>query len=217
MRYQKKGNQSNCAKCGKLLLGQRSDAKYCSTSCRATVTKRRMKIQRGEFVAGEIYPCKECGKSFIKKTTINEFCSKSCVRSSYKKATATEPRINKCTICGGNFHPNSSMHRMCSKECLAKQRKNVRLLRLFGITSQDFTNILNKQGGVCAICKKTPETWAVDHDHSCCEKTKIKTCGKCIRGILCVQCNQGLGIFKDSEETLKMAITYLQNNKKNTP
>ena len=56
---------------------------------------------------------------------------------------------------------------------------------------------------MCAICKSpTPNTkgrWNVDHDHVT----------GAVRGILCGQCNGGLGFFRDSTEALKSAISYL--------
>jgi hypothetical protein len=48
---------------------------------------------------------------------------------------------------------------------------------------------------------------AVDHDHNCCPSKK--TCGKCIRGLLCMDCNRGLGYFRDDTARLDRAISYL--------
>lgn len=62
-------------------------------------------------------------------------------------------------------------------------------------------------GNKCAICNlhqaELSLTLAVDH----CHKT-----GK-IRGLLCVNCNQGIGKFKDSVFLLEAAIKYLQKSK----
>ena len=63
--------------------------------------------------------------------------------------------------------------------------------------------MLDEQGGGCAICQKTPEEngrrLAVDHNH---------TTGD-VRGLLCTQCNVGLGNLGDSVERLRSAIRYL--------
>lgn len=63
----------------------------------------------------------------------------------------------------------------------------------------------------CQICGSYPNegtSLAVDHDHSCCPGEE--TCGKCVRGFLCVNCNRGLGCFKDRGDLLKRALDYLQ-------
>jgi hypothetical protein len=61
---------------------------------------------------------------------------------------------------------------------------------------------------VCGIeACTTGKAFAVDHDHSCCPGRKA--CGKCIRGLLCANCNQGLGKFKDDPKLLRNAIDYL--------
>jgi uncharacterized protein YciI len=89
-----------------------------------------------------------------------------------------------------------------------------------GITTEKYQEMLEKQGGVCAICKR-PESGkrlAIDHDHSCCpdliDSHARMTCGKCVRGLLCETCNRGLGLFYDSTETLQAAITYLNGYQK---
>jgi Recombination endonuclease VII len=89
-----------------------------------------------------------------------------------------------------------------------------RYRKYFGITLSDFNQMLKNQNGVCAICSN-PETKKssksdrirelnVDHDH--------KT-GK-TRGLLCSECNSGLGRFKDSIEILGKAINYLKKHQK---
>jgi hypothetical protein len=76
----------------------------------------------------------------------------------------------------------------------------------------DFEDMLASQGGKCLICettepKGTADGWAVDHDHNCCKGNK--SCGECVRGILCQTCNTGLGHFKDNLEFLENAQHYL--------
>jgi hypothetical protein len=89
-----------------------------------------------------------------------------------------------------------------------------RMYNHYGLTKQDIEAIINKQDG-CGICKtKNPNGkngWHVDHDHSCCPG--VKTCGRCIRGVLCSFCNKALGQFNDSIENLKNAINYLEKSK----
>lgn len=79
-----------------------------------------------------------------------------------------------------------------------------RLLCNYGITLGKYNALLAEQGGVCAICKKEESSkkkknLSVDHDHS----TGI------VRGLLCHQCNSGLGMFKESSSLTQAATEYL--------
>ena|ERR1700733_9134953 len=85
----------------------------------------------------------------------------------------------------------------------------------YGITEQQFNEMLRRQNYCCAICGTdnplgSNGTWAIDHDHSCCPAS-CRSCGKCIRGILCQLCNQGLGCLRESLSNLRMATAYLEN------
>lgn len=81
----------------------------------------------------------------------------------------------------------------------------------WGISLKEFEEILIAQGGGCAICgeRVNPDggRLAVDHDHDCCPGKR--SCGKCVRGVLCGPCNKGLGLLRDSPELLTKAIDYL--------
>lgn len=89
--------------------------------------------------------------------------------------------------------------------------KTIDLKKRFGITLETYREILKKQNHVCAICGRPenavdhrtglPRALAVDHDH---------LTGK-IRGLLCTQCNRGLGKFNDNLLYLKSAVKYLEN------
>jgi len=78
-----------------------------------------------------------------------------------------------------------------------------RLIKKYGITLLEYTEKLNLQDGCCAICGTKlygDKTTHLDHDH---------ITGK-LRGILCWNCNGGLGNFMDDTERLKAAIVYLE-------
>lgn len=84
-----------------------------------------------------------------------------------------------------------------------------RRVRLFGLDRPAYESLLSKQRGGCAICgdKNPTRALAIDHNHSCCPGER--TCGKCVRGLLCDSCNLGLGSFRDSPDLLARAIEYL--------
>lgn len=80
----------------------------------------------------------------------------------------------------------------------------------YGITLEQYREMLVAQNGVCAICER-PETSAqngrvvplsVDHDHA----------DGAVRGLLCRACNGMLGQAKDSTTTLAKAISYLETH-----
>ncbi len=76
-------------------------------------------------------------------------------------------------------------------------------LAQYGLTKDEYEERLNRQGGVCAICKeKSKGNLAVDHDH--------KT-GK-IRGLLCKLCNSALGFLRDDYELVQAAEAYMSQN-----
>ena len=85
-----------------------------------------------------------------------------------------------------------------------RRRNNI---RRYGITQEQYDELLEYQGGVCAICYQ-PETLqikgkivnlSIDHCHDT----------GTVRGLLCRSCNVGLGNFRDNPENLKSAIVYL--------
>lgn len=98
----------------------------------------------------------------------------------------------------------------CVWEYTGENGKNWQhLKKTYGMSEDDYNNLLEKQNGVCGICG-TDKSWNnktshfyVDHCHDT---------GK-IRGLLCNGCNSGLGHFKDSEIALEAAIRYLEKTK----
>lgn len=104
-------------------------------------------------------------------------------------------------------------------ETVVRERNPLRhrakeFLKRFGLTLEGYYRMHDAQEGVCACCER-PETtkrhgklvWlAVDHCHST----------GAVRGLLCNNCNQGIGQFKDSAELLRRAAAYLERHAKKT-
>ena len=91
-----------------------------------------------------------------------------------------------------------------------ERRFNWWLLSYNGLTRDAYDALLESQGGVCAVCQGlNPHgaRLAVDHDHACCPGAK--SCGKCVRGLLCVRCNRATGLLKDSAENAGRLFAYL--------
>lgn len=145
------------------------------------------------------------------------------------------PRVPRreieCLLCGRLFEGNSRQ-RFCSRSCRTRDRNRrpgarekaaaylrgyratergrtyVRRMNLhkFGITSEDYDALLERQGSVCAACHMVeigrnqfgPLRLAVDHDH------KTGT----IRGLLCMQCNRALGLLGDNPDRVESLAKY---------
>lgn len=132
------------------------------------------------------------GKDNSKKNGLTHRCVE-CKNREYRKWAKTEKGKNNSKR---KYQNNKPKHR------------NWELKRLFGITLEDYNKMLLEQNEVCAICNqkemnKKYRTLSVDH----CHKT-----GK-VRGLLCSNCNLGIGNMKDNINNLKNAINYLEKNK----
>jgi hypothetical protein len=70
-------------------------------------------------------------------------------------------------------------------------RRNTQYKTRYKRTIEDFDNKFAEQGDHCALCPsvgsgKRRLCW--DHNHKCCHGWS--TCGKCVRGLLCITCNR---------------------------
>lgn len=80
---------------------------------------------------------------------------------------------------------------------------NSKLKNRYGISLEDYNTLFKLQASRCKICNRHQDELNrklhVDHDH----KTRE------VRGLLCRDCNNGLGHFKDEVLRLREAIKYL--------
>jgi hypothetical protein len=79
-------------------------------------------------------------------------------------------------------------------------------LRRRGATEQIYNELYEAQHGSCAICQEPEEKFSwlcIDHDHNS---------GR-IRGLLCPNCNRGIGLLQDSPDLLEKAAKYIQYGK----
>ena len=83
---------------------------------------------------------------------------------------------------------------------LLRRKQN---LASFGLTIEQYDQMLERQSGVCAICGDTCSSGkrlAVDHCH---------TTGK-VRELLCRRCNQSMGKFNDDPDLIQKVLDYLR-------
>ncbi len=100
-----------------------------------------------------------------------------------------------CRECGVTIVPTGPMVKWC-ESCIKvrneeryKRDRRKKVLKKYGLTPEKYDEMLEAQGGGCAICHEPPgdRNLYVDHDHGCCPGQY--TCGKCVRGLLCILCN----------------------------
>jgi len=121
----------------------------------------------------------------------------------YAHNQATDGRKSTCKICDDKR--SMSWRKENYERCFTVDRR-YSLKRPYGISLEEYEEMLKVQDSKCAICgtfntgKKGTWNLCVDHDH--------KT-GK-IRALLCNKCNRGIGLLQDSIPLLKKAIKYLK-------
>lgn len=102
-------------------------------------------------------------------------------------------------------------HKCYNQRWFQKNKLEIKT-RKFGISGQEFNCLMKSQDSLCAICK-LPETGrqhyggkslAVDHCHTT----------KRVRGLLCENCNRGVGMFGDDPKLMRLAADYIENSTK---
>ena len=78
--------------------------------------------------------------------------------------------------------------------------RDINYRRYYGIGLADYEAMYEAQQGKCLICLDWYPQLVVDHSHSTGE----------VRGLLCSQCNQALGLLRDSPSLARAAATYLE-------
>lgn len=111
--------------------------------------------------------------------------------------------------------------RICVRARSRKWRENNKLLVLYNdlwsryrLPRERFNALLLRQNYrcVCGELFTEPDNRPhVDHDHACCPGRK--SCGKCVRGLLCSRCNVALGMLGDNLERFKILVGYLKRKK----
>ena len=89
------------------------------------------------------------------------------------------------------------------------RNRRKKLLQRYGLTQEDYDDLLTSQKGGCAVCGSTdPRSRTAKHlfvDH--CHFT-----GK-VRGLLCHHCNSGIGKLGDNPTLLRAAADYIERNR----
>jgi hypothetical protein len=114
----------------------------------------------------------------------------------------------KCAMCliekllnNFYYHKKTKSYYIRCKNCFIKRQLATRLSKRYNTNLKEVKKLLKIQQSKCLICNCCiKKKYSIDHNH----KTHI------VRGLLCNNCNAGLGMFKDNPKILKSAILYLK-------
>lgn len=123
----------------------------------------------------------------------------------YNLKASKDGKAYRCKECDTKAGKN---YRKKNTKALSDSRRKANYKHKYGVTTDQVDQMVADQSNKCAICgeegfkmsNKVKHKLVLDHCH---------TSGK-VRGMLCNNCNRGLGLFQDNTEYLKNAITYLE-------
>jgi hypothetical protein len=176
-------NEFKCGFCGKVLPKEK-----------AAVRKKNKKNKSGKFFCDH-----SCQMKYFFPDELRHQGNKTCRKCNQEKPKSDFYFANKektryaveCKACSSN--------RTTAINKNNPNRVNVTRRYAYGIEPEQYDTMFEKQKGLCAICQKNKKL-CVDHNHFTGE----------IRGLLCHDCNRGLGSFRDNIDFLKRALEYLR-------
>jgi Recombination endonuclease VII len=191
--------------------GRRSQCKQCHLAYVKARYVRR--VHPPEQVT-----CPHCGQEFTRIRTVGAlriYCSRKCTAAAgeerkRQRNAGLGPRrcasgAEVTTRVGKPVCPNCRKDHRSPEQVRAIQvRERRRTLALYGLSQEEWDRLVALQGNRCAVCKTTQpgrrgERWHIDHDH---------VTGQ-VRGLLCHQCNVGIGNLRDDPQIMMAAARYV--------
>lgn len=171
--------------------------------------------------------CSECAQPFETKSYQVVTCKPECLKAR-RTRTRNELRLTRgCARCGelkpiedystgGTVYCRDCFNEWRRGHLTPEDHRRRMLWHKYRLTPEAFDDLLAQQGNRCALCRSDDpgggkRMWQVDHDHACCPGAR--SCGMCIRGLLCQNCNIVLGLFHDVPGRFEAAITYLKRTR----
>ena len=168
-----------------------SCVQYKPTSCFHKAKKEKDGFQ---------YQCIDCSKQYHAKRYIEQKDRLKVQLKKYKEEN--KEKLEVASLLWKKNNPDK----------VKQYQRTSNLRKNFGLSMDDYEQMLAEQNNLCAICEK-PETFihhrtkeparlAVDH----CHKTNK------VRKLLCKSCNTALGLFKDDIGAMENAVQYLKDH-----
>lgn len=201
-----------CGGCGAEVPVRKSRRDFCDTACR-----KASEVQCRYGGCGNVVRQRQLCAGHLDQQARGEQLAPLVYESRRQRGAPLlrdEGGRKFCPGCQDWRHPESFGSATCTPDLLANTCldccRSATLKAKYGITLTQYEWILAEQGGGCAICSTTDgrKRHAVDHDHGCCPGER--TCGRCLRGLLCIPCNMGIGFFREREKSLRRAAEYVR-------
>ena len=193
--------------------GRASRCKECAAAGRAAL-HARWAAERAENPVTE-KQCGACKETLPAQCFYPALCNRTGLAS---KCIDCDAKRRKTYYASNvpKFRENARNWKKVNPERARVSMRNARLRREYGVSQQRYEEMLAGQGGRCAICRtdepgitrnKDLKIFRIDHDHNCCPGKR--SCGACVRGLLCNRCNSGIGMLNDDPDVVMAAAAYL--------
>jgi len=143
------------------------------------------------------YRCAECGREKARVWNIKnrDVCIERNNRYTIEKKEKIAARKKEL------YDKNPEKYKLQARQTMLKKK--------YRLSLAEYDNMLERQNGVCGICGKK-ET-VISNKKGGVDRLRVDHCHKTgeIRGLLCSNCNFGIGHFKDDVSLLRNAILYL--------
>jgi Recombination endonuclease VII len=202
-----------CKACGKPYQQRRPKQLYCSRPCAETDRTTWHRPQGGTHADASLEPriCGVCEKEYQPTRVTQLACSRACrdklpeqrrMQRERDRDIERRERQNKLRRVI-DMPPEDRAHRR-----QINLRQN---LKQYGMTLEEYLAKVEAQGNRCVICGSEPNPDGVkaaarlhsDHDH-----VTMKN-----RDLLCLNCNIGIGHFRDDPAILRAAAEYIERHR----
>ena len=180
----------------------RTESRTITKACKVCGTEFRVK--RGQQGAFSTCPSKECRRAYRKQINAAMHAANVKDRRADCHPELAHFALGLCKQCYDTDYAKRNRTKTNAtktrwRKANKKRVSEVRRKYLYGVEAPLVEERLSRQGGLCAICCVRPAT-DLDHDH---------TSGK-PRGMLCGDCNRGIGLMRENEDTLLRAAEYVR-------